>query len=134
MRLKKFTIFGLLILLTAVFSLNLVFAQAELVGKYAKISGPARLDYLCVARTNQAYQLLDFALARKNLEVVFTNFDIVVVKNNTPVYILDIEIFRDRAKVLVLEGLQEGAAGWAPLSWFSGRPESVKLWQNHRLD
>jgi hypothetical protein len=90
------------------------------------------LGYLGIARTNQAYQLMDTALKLGKFQNALRNFDIVIVKNNLPVCVLDLELFNQRAKVLVLEGLQEGVAGWVPLSWLPDQPKEAKLWKNRR--
>lgn len=132
MRVKKTIILSLIVFAIFLFSLPSAFAQAELVGKYVKISGPFRLGYLGIARTNQAYQLMDTALKLGKFQNALKNFDIVIVKNNLPVCVLDLELFNQRAKVLVLEGLQEGVTGWVPLSWLPDQLKEAKLWENHR--
>ncbi|MCF7917054.1 MAG: hypothetical protein K9L61_04680 [Candidatus Omnitrophica bacterium] len=124
----KKSIFSILVgLVLLIFSISSVFAQAELVGKYREISGPSNLKYLGIARTNQAYRLMEMALERKEIEMVFENFDIAVVKNHIGVCVLDVKLFKHKAKVLVLEGLQEGAAGWVPLSWIKGDYQKVRF-------
>ncbi|MCF7870938.1 MAG: hypothetical protein K9L95_04385 [Candidatus Omnitrophica bacterium] len=130
---KKTIVLSLVVFAVFLFSLSSASAQAELVGKYVKINGPFQLSYLGIARTKQAYQLMDTALKLEKFENALRNFDIVIVKNNLPVCVLDLELFNQRAKVLVLEGLQEGITGWVPLSWLPKQPEEAKLWQNHRL-
>jgi hypothetical protein len=75
---------------------------------------------------------MDTALKLGKFQNALRNFDIVIVKNNLPVCVLDLELFNQRAKVLVLEGLQEGVAGWVPLSWLPDQLKEAKLWENHR--
>lgn len=121
--------FVFFVLVFSLLSASLVFAKAELVGKYQRISGPLNSDYLGIARTEPAYQLIELALGRQELKLALHHFDIAVVKNHTPVCVLDIELFANKAKVLVLSGLQAGITGWVPLEWLSGEVQAAKLWQ-----
>lgn len=130
---RKTIVLSLVIFVISLFSLSSALPRAELVGKYVKINGPLRLGYLGIARTDQAYQLMDTALKLEKFQGALRNFDIVIVKNDLPVCVLDLELFNQRAKVLVLEGLQEGVTGWVPLSWLPEQPKEAKLWQNHKL-
>lgn len=129
MFLKKSIFVSLILLILSVFSFSPAFAQAELVGKYCKISGPLLFRYLGVARTKQAYQLMEMALERNEIETALKSFDVAVVKNYTGVCVLDVKLFEDKAKVLVLEGLQQGTTGWIPLSWIKGNYQKARLWQ-----
>ncbi|MCF7870144.1 MAG: hypothetical protein K9L69_02785 [Candidatus Omnitrophica bacterium] len=98
-------------------------------GKHAQLTGPRSLNYIGLAKTNQAYRLMELALERKQFKNIVDNFDIVIIENNIAVCVLDIELFENKAEVLVLEGLQKGITGWVPLSWLPEEPKKVKLWQ-----
>lgn len=127
MLVKKAVVFGLISIFIFTCFLPVVLASAELVGKYAKINGPIELHYIGIARTDKAYRVMEVALRRKKFRDIADNFDIYIVKNSTPVCVLDIKLFKGRAKVLVLEGLQEGATGWVPLSWLPDNPIKARL-------
>lgn len=127
---KKRSIFiGIIFIL--VFSLPFfVFAQAELMGRYVKLDGPFCWDYLGVARTEQAYRLMEAALVEADQDIfqaVLKNYEIVVVEKNTPVIVLDLEILKGKARVTVLGGLQQGATGWIPLDWIKRSYQRAKL-------
>jgi hypothetical protein len=123
MLVKKVIVFSLIFAFISTLFLSGVLANAELVGKHARLIGPRRLSYIGLAKNDQAYQLMEVALARKQFKDIANNFDIIIIENDIAVCVLDIELFENKAKVLVLEGLQEGISGWAPLSWL---PEEVK--------
>lgn len=129
MLVKKVIAFSLIFAFISTFFLSLVLANAELVGKHAMLTGPRRLNYIGLAKTEPAYQLMELALERKQFKDIANNFDIVIIKNNSAVCVLDIELFENKAKVLVLEGLQEGISGWAPLSWLPEAPKRVRIGQ-----
>ncbi|MFO8053502.1 MAG: hypothetical protein R6U54_06060 [Candidatus Omnitrophota bacterium] len=127
MLVKKAVVFSLISLFISTFFLPVVSANAELVGKNAEVIGPRRLDYIGLARTNQAYRLMELALERKQFKNIVDNFDIVIIENNAAVCVLDIKLFKNKAKVLVLEGLQEGITGWVPLNWLPDSPVKARF-------
>ncbi|MCF7887172.1 MAG: hypothetical protein K9L71_02000 [Candidatus Omnitrophica bacterium] len=128
MLVKKAVVFSLIFAFISTFFLSVVLANAELVGKHARLIGPRRLSYIGLARTGQSYRLMELALERKQFENIVDNFDIVIIENNIAVCVLDIELFKNKARVLVLEGLQEGITGWVPLSWLPEKPKKARLW------
>ncbi len=123
--------FSLFIFLLVLFIPFLAFSQANLEGRYVKIDGPFCWGYLGVARTNYAYRLMEKALGDSDMtrfRAVLKNYDIAVIEKNTPVVVLDVEILEGRARVTVLEGLQQGATGWIPLDWVESSYQKAKFW------
>jgi hypothetical protein len=129
MLVKKAVVFSLIFAFISIFSLSVALANPELVGKHARLIGPKGLSYIGLARTDQAYRLMEVALERRQFKNIKDNFDIIIIENNSAVCVLDIELFKNKAKVLVLDGLQEGISGWAPLSWLPKELQKVRIGQ-----
>ncbi|MBD3263840.1 MAG: hypothetical protein GF375_01905 [Candidatus Omnitrophica bacterium] len=98
----------------------------HLMGKWVKINGPESLSRLGVAVIPEACDLMNAALVpldKKDFKEVLKSFSILRIKNHTSAIVVDIELFKNRAKVVLLSGLYKGRSGWIPISWLSGNEE-----------
>ncbi|MBD3246227.1 MAG: hypothetical protein GF333_04380 [Candidatus Omnitrophica bacterium] len=118
---KKTIAIFLLILFVSV---PAVYAEyAELVGKRVELHGPFCWDRLGLGRTEQACEWIR-TMVDKNGEEFFVNAlrtaDVLYLNKNEKALVLDLQIFEQRAKVLILTGVHTGVAGWVPLKWLDG--------------
>lgn len=110
-------------ILTLSFSLNSFASYEELVGKWVKINGPCHRNIIGLAFNKKACDRVNITFRygnRENLEAVLDSFDILRIKNHVSALVLDIELFEDRARVVILSGANKGISGWVPLSWLDG--------------
>ena len=107
------------------FCLNNFGQYADLIAKRAKIKGPWNWKYLGVAPDDKTCDFLILTANdndQKSLKGLLESFSVLRVKNNTAAFVLETKIFEGKAKVLILEGLQEGRTGWVPLQWLKEKP------------
>jgi hypothetical protein len=114
---------GLVIILALSFSLNSFASYNDLVGKWVKINGPCRRNIIGLASNEKACDRMSITLrygSRDNFEAVLDSFDVLKIKNHVSALVLDVELFEDRARVVILSGVNKGVSGWIPLSWLDG--------------
>jgi len=127
----KFLVVSLIIAVSLSFSAGAEYVQLD--GKWAELKGPRYWDFLAIAPTEEACQDLAYVFNwqdEKEFNHYIKSFDVIRIKNNTSVIVLDVKLFEGRAKVTLLEGLYRGYCGWVPLSWLDNnefRPTLTKV-------
>jgi len=119
----KYKVFLLTVILFFSFSLGGFPQYARLVGKWAKVNGPRNFSKLGVAVDKNTCDKLILVLDKGDREFFYRmlgSFNIFRIENHTSVLVLDVKILEDKAKVMVLTGLQSGVSGWIPIEWLNG--------------
>ncbi len=129
---KEFRILFLLAAILICFTTSGFCEYANLVGKWAKIQGPFCWDNIALSLRKETCDDYAFLLKisdEETYEEALNSFDVVRVQNPISAVVLDVLIFENKAKVMVLEGLHRGRSGWVPLSWINinkGQPTFTK--------
>lgn len=93
---------------------------SELIGKELKMQGPYSWQRLGVALNKNkgddliyAYRMYD----KDAFTALLASYDVLRVPKDTKVFVLDEEILRGRAHVVITTGIYEGMSGWIPVEW-----------------
>ncbi len=117
---KLFLVAGILCL---AFS-GLSFAQYyELDGKWAVINGPKDYQNLGVTLDAETCDLMITVLGWRDkgeFDFFLQRFNVLRIQNHAHAYVLNVELFEGKAKVVVLDGLQRPFTGWIPVQWLEG--------------
>lgn len=120
----KITIFIVFFLVFSCFMPQATFAEySDLIGKEIVMRGPYSWQRLGVALDEKigddliyAYRLRD----KTAFMAVLESYDVLRVPKDTKVFVLDTEIFKGRAHVVLTSGFYKGMSGWIPIEWLRG--------------
>lgn len=114
-----------------------VFAEyTELVGKVAEIHGPNHWQKLGVALNKKRCDDLIYSSRNRDKETftaVLKSYDVLRVEKNTKVFVQDVELFKNRAHVIIESGMYKGMSGWIPIEWLDGN-DTRHLFKDKRED
>ena len=127
---SRFKVLFLVFILSFSFSMSGFSQYADLVGKWAQISGPWSWRTLGVALDEETCEVLGSIFrygGRVNFDKILGSFNILRIKNHTSVLILDVKLSESRAKIVILSGMYKGMTGWIPLEWLNQNEERPAL-------
>jgi hypothetical protein len=120
-------IFTVLFLLLSCFFSQATFADYPgLVGREISLHGPYSWQRLGVALNEKmaddiiyAYRMRDKTAFLGMLE----SYDVLRVTKDAKVLVLDAEVFKGKAHVVLTSGLYKGMSGWVPIEWLKGNDQ-----------
>jgi len=118
------------LILSFSFCMNSFAQYEELVGKWVKINGPLERRIIGIAFDQNTCDRVSLTLSygdREDFDNVLDSFNILRIKNHVSALVVDIDLFKGRAKVVILSGRNKGISGWIPLSWLDGNDEFPTL-------
>lgn len=121
----KIAVFFALFLVFSCFTAHETFAEyaSESIGSEITMHGPYSWQRLGVALTEKAGDDLIYAYRMRDktaFMAVLESYDVLRVTKGTKVLVLDTEIIKGRAHVVLTSGFYKGMSGWIPVEWLSG--------------
>ena len=92
----------------------------ESVGRELPMCGPYSWQKLGIALNERTSDDLIYAYRMRDksaFTAVLESFDVLRVTNNTRVLVLDEELLKGRARVVITNGMYKGMSGWVPIEW-----------------
>jgi hypothetical protein len=120
----KIAVFIAFLLVFSCFTPYQTFAEyQELIGRELTIHGPYSWQRLGVALNEKTADDLIYAYRMRDktaFMAMLESYDVLRVTKDTKVFVLDAEIFKGRAHVVVTSGFYKGMSGWVPVEWLKG--------------
>jgi len=117
----KVTIFVVFLLVFSCGISHETFAEYyESVGKELPMGGPYSWQKLGIALNERTSDDLIYAYRMRDksaFTAVLESFDVLRVTNDTRVLVLDEELLKGRARVVITNGMYKGMSGWVPIEW-----------------
>lgn len=110
-------------------------SYAELDSKYVYINAPAEYKEVGVALTETACERLLAVLQLKDkfeFQEALKAYDVLKIKNYTPAILVDLDLFANKAKVTILDGLQREFSGWIPIDWLKNNQDQPVLSESYQ--
>lgn len=99
----------------------------DLVGKEVTMHGPYSWQRLGVALNERTCDDLVYAYRMRDktaFMAMLESYEVLRVPKDTKVLVLDAEIFKGRAHVVLTSGIYKGMSGWIPVEWIKGNKSS----------
>jgi len=120
----KIAIFVVFFLVFSCFSPQATFAEySDLIGRELTIHGPYSWQRLGVALNEKMGDDLIYAYRMRDKTAfiaMLESYDVLRVTKDTKVLVLDAEILKGRAHVVLTSGFYKGMSGWIPVEWLKG--------------
>jgi hypothetical protein len=120
----KRAIFTVLFLLFSCFLSQATFADySDLIGREIALHGPYSWQRLGVALNEKMADDLVYAYRMRDKTAflgMLESYDVLRVTKDTKVLVLDAEVFKGKAHVVLTSGFYKGMSGWVPIEWLKG--------------
>ncbi|MFA5007701.1 MAG: hypothetical protein WC546_00560 [Candidatus Omnitrophota bacterium] len=96
---------------------------ASLVGREVQVLGPYSWERLGVALTKAAADDLIYAYRTQDKDAftkMLASFNVLRIIPGTKVLVLDADVFKGSAHIVIMSGFYKGMSGWIPVEWLSG--------------
>ena len=101
-----------------------VFAEyPELIGRELTMHGPYSWQSLGVALSERKGDDLIYAYRMRDknaFTAILESYDVLRVTKDTRVLVLDEELLKGKAHVVITSGIYKGMSGWVPIEWIKG--------------